>query len=689
MYTFTHLRFGAYTIVLSSLSVQAMAQAGDPQAPDVTVDLAPIVVDGTGAPAMPAAISIDPAASDLAPYADGGTLLRAAPGVSSGRMGGHGLEPVIRGQSQNQINIIDSGSITYGACPNRMDPPAATAGFSRADSVIVERGYQSVTHAAGGSGGAIVLERKPPEFMDGERWSVSTHAGAVGNGNVLGAGASASFDLGNGFYLKGFVEAQDADNYTDGSGATVRSGYTQKAWGLTVGYAQDGADLALDMERDRTTDVLFPGAGMDSPMSETTIYRLRGGVDLDAGVLARIEGSAYLPTVDHVMDNFTLRPVGMMAARTPSSSDTHGGKIEAQLAFGATNAKIGLDLQSNNRDAMLYSGPAAMLAQVLAENSAFARFNLWPDVTIEQASLFGESETRLGADTMLTLGVRYDRVRASAGTADVVPGGGGASPNALYTAQYGTTFDHARIENNLSGLARLEWQVSEGARVFLGASRAVRTADATERAMAKNDWIGNPDIAPEKHHQLDLGVELDRGDWLLTATTYVDEVNDYILRDAFTVPGVTIYRNVNARLAGVEIEGSKTFGAWELSGDAAWTYGQNRSDDRPLAQIPPLAGKIALSYGQRAWRAGARINWATKQTRIDPARDPAATPGYATLDVFGEYEVTPGTVLMAGVTNLTDRTYANHLSRANLFDPAMVQVNEPGRSIYLRLEARF
>lgn len=689
MHSPSQLRLGAFSLLFSSLPALVLAQADPALSFDETIDLAPIVIRAIDASDVPASVRLNPTATNLAPYADGGALLRSAAGVSAGRMGGHGLDPVIRGQSQNQINIVDSGSMTYGACPNRMDPPAATAGFSRADKVTVERGYQSVTHAAGGSGGAVILERIPPKFTADKRWSVSTHAGAVDNGNTFGAGVDASFDLGSELYFKGFAEGQDAQNFADGSGATVRSAYSQKVWGLTLGHAQDDRELAFDLERDRTTDVLFPGAGMDSPMSETTVYRLRGGVDLDTGAVRRIEGSAYLSTVDHVMDNFTLRPVGAMAARTPSTSDTHGGKLEAQLGFGGTDLKVGLDLQSNNRDAMLYSGPAAMQAQVLAENPAFARFNMWPDVTIKQISLYGESRTQVSSYTALTLGARYDRVRASAGTAGIVPGGAAASPNMLYAARYGTTFNRARTENNFGGLARIDWQVSESATVFVGASRALRTADATERAMAKNNWVGNPDIAPEKHHQIDLGLELDRAEWHLSATTYFDAVNDYILRDAFTVPGITTYRNVDAHLAGIELEGSATFGAWELNGDATWTYGQNRSDDRPLAQIPPLVGKIALSYGQHAWRAGGRVNWATKQTRIDPSRDPVATPGYVTLDMFGEYEVSPGVIVMAGVTNLTDRTYANHLSRANVFDPAMVQVNEPGRSVYLRFEARF
>ena len=36
--------------------------------------------------------------------ADGGDMLRNLPGVSGVRMGGHGIDPIIRGQSQGRLN---------------------------------------------------------------------------------------------------------------------------------------------------------------------------------------------------------------------------------------------------------------------------------------------------------------------------------------------------------------------------------------------------------------------------------------------------------------------------------------------------------------------------------------------------------------------------------------------------------
>jgi iron complex outermembrane recepter protein len=46
-------------------------------------------------------------------------------------------------------------------------------------------------------------------------------------------------------------------------------------------------------------------------------------------------------------------------------------------------------------------------------------------------------------------------------------------------------------------------------------------------------------------------------------------------------------------------------------------------------------------------------------------------------------------MLRFGVDNVTNKTYANHLSRSDVFDPALFQVDEPGRTFYLKYEMTF
>lgn len=686
MTRFPLARTGLIALLMGSISTLALAEETKPRE---TILLDPVLLLLKGRQG-PSTVSFSPRDLYLGPASDGGAMLSTVPGVTASRMGGFGLDVVIRGQQGNQLNIIDAGSFTYGGCPNRMDPPASIAAYWRADEVVVERGYASVTNGPGGSGGTVRLEREAPEFTEGSRLTGSYHVGASSNG--MEGGAELSYDLGNGFYVEGGAEYKTADDYKDGAGRSVRSAFTQKSTGLTFGYKKDGIDLALDIEQDSAEDVLYAGAGMDSPYSDTTTLRLRGGVDLDMGALKRVEGTLYVSNVDHLMDNYSLRPnPSMMVMASPTTSDTHGGNIEAQFQFGKTTARIGIDHQSNSRFALMIAGPRAV---VDAGNIANATMMNWPDVTIAQTGLYAETETELSQAATLKLGLRYDHVKASAASAGGKAGFTGTVPNTWYNLQYGTTFTDPRVEDNVGGLARLEYEIAPDMMLFAGLSRSVRTADTNERGMARGamgtpSWVGNPDIAPEKHHQLDVGLEATGDNWGLAATAYVDQVDDYILRDQFSMAGRTIYRNVAAQLSGVELSGSWSQGGLTLAGDLTWTQGQNQTDDRPLAQIPPLMGHVSMAYAKDDWQAGLRVNWAAGQDRIDPSRDPGATPGWATLDLFGSYAINEKVALLAGVDNVFDKTYANHLARSNTFDTSVTQVNEPGRTFYVKLEAKF
>ena len=51
------------------------------------------------------------------PSTDGGDLLKSLPGVSGIRMGGRAIDPIIRGQSQTQLNILLDGATIHNACP--------------------------------------------------------------------------------------------------------------------------------------------------------------------------------------------------------------------------------------------------------------------------------------------------------------------------------------------------------------------------------------------------------------------------------------------------------------------------------------------------------------------------------------------------------------------------------------------
>ncbi len=262
-------------LILASLPfVAPLAEENSPDTPRTGPEpLLPNVVV-IGKPASdPGNLQLFPGDESRAPAADGADLLRSVNGLSAGRMGGRGLEPVIRGQSQGRLNVLVDGAYIFGACPNRMDPPSSFAATEAWDRITVLKGVQTLLWGGGGTGGTILYERDSWPEDDG----VSGSAGAASTSN--GMNYEVFGDLGlatERVYLRTRVQQTDAGDYEDGNGDKVRSAFEETAASLETGMTFDGADrLEFAVDATRTDDVRYPGAGMDAPKDDSDSYRLQ------------------------------------------------------------------------------------------------------------------------------------------------------------------------------------------------------------------------------------------------------------------------------------------------------------------------------------------------------------------------------------------------------------------------------
>lgn len=682
------------------LSTTAIVASHQALAADTKV-LEGIVVEGQSVPSI---ITTDVGRLDMAPMADSGTFLKNIPGVDAVRMGGHGLDPVIRGQQQEQLNIISDGAFVYGGCPNRMDPPAALTAISTYDSVTVEKGFQSVRHGPGGTGGTVVLTRNAPPLDDANPYQIKLGMGGNSNGNGMSANLNMAAKVGEGF-VRAIGTKSSAGDYSDGNGNAVRSAYKQWSGGMEVGFTPNSStELSISAEHDRTDDMLFAGAGMDSPYGITDVVRLKLSKELEGSTLSAVRFNAYGSRINHLMDNYSLRDVGAMYMSTPTSSDTTGFKLEADVNAGDQPILLGVDYKNLDRDAVRYGGMNAAALSTLQSN-------IWPGIESREVGVFGETTLDLDADRSVKFGLRYDNVHVTAGKADDLATYAGAntrSANQLYTLYYGYGFSTVN-EHNFSGLMRYEHQLGQDTTTYLTASRSVRTANTTERAMAADvmsaasRWVGNPNINPEQHYQLDAGIDTQVAGWDVSASAYYDRVQDFIFRDrARGQTGIllsdtaTIYRNIDATLMGLDMTAQHTFeNKVSMNGSFSYVRGQNEDSNSALPQISPLKLGMDVSYPMGEWLLGTRLNAAMKQTRVDDdtttgsGRDVGQTKGYVTADVYTSRAVGDNVELGMGVTNVFDKTYANHLNKSNAFDSTETQVNEPGRSLYLRITGTF
>lgn len=637
--------------------------------------------------------TVKPQQETVAPV-DTGEWLRSLPGVSGTRLGGHGIEPVVRGQGETRVNVLLDGAYVHGGCPNRMDPATSYAPLSSYDKVTLIRGNQTVRYGGGGSGGTLLLERDTPPFAAGEGPRLRADAGYAANGDRREAYLDGALGGERG-YARVITGIDKAGNYDDGDGNAVRSAYTTRGANLLLGWLPAaGTQLELGVEAVRGRDILYAG-GMDAPKSDQDAVRLKFSQRIGASAQGLVSGELYRTAVEHLMDNYSLRTLtAPMKMSVPSDSTTRGGRIQYRTG-GAQDWLIGVDVQRNDRTAIRYSG-----ATLTAVNSY-----MWPGVSLDQWGVFVERGFDLAPRQQLRAGARYDRVDASASLANADPAGMPLSPNQLYSLYYGTTAQDVS-EHNVGGFLRYELS-SEHAPVLWSAtlSRSVRTADATERFMAANGmtpsdrWVGNPTLDPERHHQFEIGAQANTRGWVLQSAVYVDDVRDFILRDRAhstdaMLGNATLYRNVDARLYGTELSAARVWAeTWESRATLAYVRGRNRSDDRPLAQIAPLELVFELRYAVSVWDLGGRLRLVDRQTYVDadPATgsglDAGETPAHAVLDLSGRYALSRQISLKYGIDNVFDRAYAEHLNRSNDFDPLQVQINEPGRSLWLRLSA--
>jgi iron complex outermembrane receptor protein len=116
--------------------------------------------------------------------------------------------------------------------------------------------------------------------------------------------------------------------------------------------------------------------------------------------------------------------------------------------------------------------------------------------------------------------------------------------------------------------------------------------------------------------------------------------------------------------------------------------------------MSPLEARLGVEWdGHQHWSAGALLRGVMRQSRVAlnegnvVGRDLSPTAGFGTLALHAAYRINNVLQLTAGVDNLFNRYYAEHLNLAGSADfgyPAdPVRIAEPGRTLWLRLGAKY
>jgi iron complex outermembrane receptor protein len=407
-----------------------------------------------------------------------------------------------------------------------------------------------------------------------------------------------------------------------------------------------------------------------------------------------IEAQAYYNYVDHVMDNYSLReftPSMMMPFRSVSNPDrrTTGGKVTADLAFGERiNATVGVDLQENRHTLR------STMNEALRPYEAMSRAE---DGRFRNAGVFGEVTAAAGASGRVITGLRVDDWYAK-DSREMLSVGMGTAAN--------PTAGEERNETLVGGFGRYERDLAAGPfTVYAGLGHVERFPDYWELIPAGKESATSLSAfhtRPEKTTQLDAGVVYGTPRASFSLSAFYSDVQDYILIQSNYPKGMrraTITRNSDADTWGGEADALYALlPSLRLTGTLAYTQGRNETDRAPLAQMPPLEARLGVDLVRGPWSAGALLRAVAEQDRyvVDQGnivgQDIGPTPGFTVLSLNGGWHPRDGVLLTAGIDNLFDRTYAEHLSRGGAMVSGYEQttkVNEAGRTLWLKLNLTY
>ncbi|MHC6227636.1 TonB-dependent copper receptor [Pseudomonas sp. X10] len=645
-------------------------------------ELSPTVITAI-APSSPLTIVTNPKdPRQPVPASDGADYLKTIPGFSAIRSGGTNGDPVLRGMFGSRLNILTNGGVMLGACPNRMDAPTSYISPETYDRLTVIKGPQSVVWGPGGSAGTILFERDPEKFGElGSRVNASLLAGSNGRfDKVLDAAA------GNRQVYARFVGNQSrSDDYEDGNGDTVPSRWDKWNGDVTLGWTPD-ADTLLELTAGKGDgEARYAGRGMDGSQFKRESLGLRFEKSNLGEVLDKVEAQVYYNYADHVMDNYSLRTPsgsGMMGMPMVSNVDrrTLGARIKATWHWADVQLVSGIDAQTNEHRQRGGMGVDAHKGQSWTKDADFHNYGV-----------FGELTWYSTEQDRLITGARLDRASAKD------------------FRQASATSGNTRADTLPSGFVRYEHDLTAiPATTYIGLGHAQRFPDYWELFSPKSGPAGSVNafdsIKPEKTTQLDFGIQYQGERLDAWASGYAGQIRDYILFDYRSgMMGMPSSRaqNIDARILGGELGAAyKLTENWKADATLAYAWGKNSSDGKALPQMPPLESRLGLTYSQDDWSAGALWRVVAAQNRIAQdsgnvvGKDYEKSAGFGVFSLNGAYKVNNNLKLSAGVDNLFDKAYAEHLNLAGnagfgypATDPQ--PVNEPGRTFWTKVDISF
>ncbi len=642
-------------------------------------------------------------------------VVQNEPGLYLSRDGIWGTSVNIRGLSENRIVTLIDG--------NRIETSTdVAAGLAMIDVYDIERievikGSASSLYGTGAMGGVINIISKDGHYND-KFTAGGSIAGSYHAVNQLMT-SNASLHMGDqkwNMRLSGTF--RDAENTKTPQGELANSQFMDNNISAKLAYKPaDHHEIKINYQRFFAKNVGIPG-GKAFPATATATFprELR---DMFS-VIYEIEnpGHKFHEIKIKYFHQYILREVELKpnpnASTYPSGYHTTDG-VHFQSGWIAGNNNYitgGIDIWQRH----LRTERRKLVNQPVLDNEGnIIEINKIevgeipiPESWHRNAGIFLQDETRMLHDKLkLTAGGRIDLLNVK--NDQVV--------DPLYRILNGTRTDNPpnqRLTFHAGNVTGLSWSadlgflynLSKDADITLSVSKAFRSPSLDERFkyidLGASVLLGDPNLKPEHGYFFDLGTKIWKDKLQVSANAFMNTMTNLIVEmpgeasfplvsdpeNSITVPAL-INSNVDkALLYGFDM--SIHYNFWKgmvFFSSFSYVRGEDTKNNKHLPMIPPMNSRTGIRYNLPKWfDAELTVNMTADQNKI--AEGESVTKGYAKYDlVIFSNPVNLNLmrlILTAGIENLTDRAYINHLASNRGFIKY-----EPGRNMFVKLRVEF
>ena len=165
-------------------------------------------------------------------------------------------------------------------------------------------------------------------------------------------------------------------------------------------------------------------------------------------------------------------------------------------------------------------------------------------------------------------------------------------------------------------------------------------------------------------------------------------------KDSVLYQGAMVNLQSNQNISSAHIYGSSvdarvSFTTFlQLTGSFNYTQGRNLEDNEPLAHIPPIFGRVGLTFSNKRIRvqANSQYNGWKKAADFSPNGEDNleeatvdGSPSWITFNLYGSYKINKNLSVMGSIENIMDNHYKQFASG----------VSALGRNFNLSLRANF